>query len=90
MVATVFFFFFYNFGIFGLGIVFFLIGLYLVIRERKVISDTDELVRTGFLYFWLLYLVRNYFGFSFTYAIMFYAVYFLEKVVRSLFEYQRR
>ena len=86
MVAEV----FYNFGIFGLGIVFFLIGLYLVIRERKVISDTDELVRTGFLYFWLLYLVRNYFGFSFTYAIMFYAVYFLEKVVRSLFEYQRR
>lgn len=86
MVAEV----FYNFGIFGLGIVFFFIGLYLVIRERKVISDTDELVRTGFLYFWLLYLVRNYFGFSFTYVIMFYAVYFLEKVVRSLFEYQRR
>ena len=86
MVAEV----FYNFGIFGLGIVFFLIGLYLVRRERKVISDIDELVRTGFLYFWLLYLVRNYFGFSFTYAVMFYVVYFAEKFVRSFFTHRRR
>lgn len=73
---------FFNFSIMGLVIIYSLIGVYWLKKESNVLS-TDQLVRYSFFCFSLLFLVRNSFSTYITVVILFYMLYFFEKIFRE-------
>jgi oligosaccharide repeat unit polymerase len=73
---------FYNFGTIGLIFIYLLIGIYIAKKESNLM-DTDRLVRYSFTCFTLLFLVRNAFSSYISIIVIFYLLYFLEKLIRN-------
>ena len=66
---------YFNFGILGVIIVYWLIGMYISKYETRERTE-KELIKYGFVMLWLLILVRNSFGYSLVYAKVFVVLYF--------------
>ena len=75
---------YFNFGLIGLLLTYCLVGYYFVKNENKK-RNVDELIIYGAIIFYLLFLVRNSFGYSIAYAVIFVVVYLFEKIIRKNF-----
>lgn len=80
---------YFNFGIIGVIIAYFFLGKSMI-RVESYRGDVDYLVKHGFFMFLMMFLVRNQVEFSLVYVIIFYIIYFTEKLLRENFPKRRR
>ncbi len=74
---------YYNFSIIGVLFIYSIMGFYMLRKESKNLN-ADQLVKYSFVCFSLLFLVRNTFSTYITVVILFYLLYFVEKIIREL------
>lgn len=71
---------YFNFGVIGLLILYFLLGSYIARRENRN-RNTVQFIVYGFTMLWLIILVRNAFAYSFVYAKVFIVLFLIAYVI---------